>query len=285
MSWVKLDDNWDQHVKFSDVGDLGRILWVRALTYSCRVKSNGLVPRGRIREFVSVRNTKQLEAKLIAAGLWIPCEAGYMIHDFDKYQVVTTAEQKTAAEQARLSAIRSQAGRVGGQRSAESRRSNGEATFASIGSKGPSKDESKVEPNFSRVGADARRASASGVGSGSGSPEQLRHLETISSEIARYPLFDGLDAVAVAQAQVDRMMTSGQRVEWVLVSIEECNSKHVGLGLSDRDLQSRLSGFMARSRAPRESGTQPAMRSTGPSRAVQQGAIAGSDDDAPTRVS
>jgi hypothetical protein len=54
------------------------------------------------------------------------------------------------------------------------------------------------------------------------------------------------------------MMTSSQRIEWVLVSVGDCAGKVVGQGLNVAALQSRLSGFMNSAKAPRESGKVPA---------------------------
>lgn len=86
MSWVRLDDQWHEHPKFTGLGDLGELMWVKALTYACRFRTGGFIPAGRIAKFTALRNTAQLEAKLVKAGLWIKVEDGYQIHDFDAYQ-------------------------------------------------------------------------------------------------------------------------------------------------------------------------------------------------------
>lgn len=273
MSWVKLDDNWDQHVKFSEVGDLAMLLWVRALTYSCRAKSNGLVPRGRIREFVAVRNTKQLEAKLVAAGLWVPCDAGYMIHDFDKYQLVSDKTSAALSDAGRLGAQRRW-----GDRSQPHSQANGQVSAQAIGNDGHGGDSSsRVRAH---AGADAHRASAAGVGSGS-NPEEIQSepVARMVAEIRRHRVFDPLDAVAIAKHHDGWMMTAAQRIEWVLAAIDDCAAKVVGQGFNASELQSRLTGFMRHAKSPRASGVVSSAR------AVQPAGLPETDDDAPRRVS
>jgi hypothetical protein len=44
-----------------------------------------------------MRNTRHVEDRLVKAGLWIPCEDGYKIHDFEKYQPISEEKRQQLA--------------------------------------------------------------------------------------------------------------------------------------------------------------------------------------------
>jgi hypothetical protein len=77
-------------------------------------------------------------------------------------------------------------------------------------------------------------------------------LVAIETEIRRHAVFEHLDARAIAEVQDGRMMTSGQRLPWVIAAIEECAAKSVGLGLKTPELQAKLVGFMRHARRPKD---------------------------------
>lgn len=97
MSWVRLDDQWADHPKFQKVGDTGQLMWVKALTYACRYRTKGNVPAEIVPKLTSIRNTKHVEGKLVSAGLWIPVDGGYRIHDFEKYQPISDEKRQQLA--------------------------------------------------------------------------------------------------------------------------------------------------------------------------------------------
>lgn len=86
MSWVKLDDRFDDHYKVKRVWQgcpeaLG--LHTMALTYCCRHASDGLVDYFYVSEKVPNGNKrKRLTNALVDAGLWDTDEKGWRIHDF-----------------------------------------------------------------------------------------------------------------------------------------------------------------------------------------------------------
>lgn len=86
MTWVKLDDRWDEHPKMLRVGDLGRLMWVCGLTYSARNLSDGFIPFEAVARLTSLRAWKPLASKLVQAGLWELADGGYAIHDYQDYQ-------------------------------------------------------------------------------------------------------------------------------------------------------------------------------------------------------
>jgi hypothetical protein len=74
--------------------------------------------------------------------------------------------------------------------------------------------------------------------------------QAIEVQIRRFPVFDALDAKAIAVQHAGRMMTSTQKLPHVLAAIESCAAKSVGLGLKTEPLQSKLIGFLWNARAP-----------------------------------
>jgi len=132
MTWFKVDDGFWRHRK---VRRLGR----QRVTVSAQVASAGLwllagswssEPENTSEGFVPVEQVEtwdpkgQIAARLIAVGLWDHAEQdgepGYRYHDWTDYQ-------PTPEEVAELRAKRSAAGRLGGVRSGEARRSKAEA--------------------------------------------------------------------------------------------------------------------------------------------------------------
>ena len=48
MTWIRLDDGWDEHPKVLAVSEPAAMLWLRAIAYSNRRKTNGYVPLGAL---------------------------------------------------------------------------------------------------------------------------------------------------------------------------------------------------------------------------------------------
>jgi hypothetical protein len=85
----------------------------------------------------------------------------------------------------------------------------------------------------------------------------LPGLVEIETAIRRYPLFANVDAHALAEHHAGLLMTSGQRLAWLIRAIDECAGKHIGQGLKAGALQGRLDTFMRNARAPRNEVEQP----------------------------
>jgi hypothetical protein len=130
MSWFRSDDAFWRHRK---VRKLGRAkvtvtaqvacagLWQLAGTWSSDNISDGFVPREQVEQWDP---RLQLAARLVDAGLWhettVDDEDGYRFHDWHDYN-------PSAAEVDEKRAKRAAAGRRGGVKSGESRRSKTEA--------------------------------------------------------------------------------------------------------------------------------------------------------------
>ena len=141
MSWVKVDDHFDEHPKMARVGPLGWGVWLAGLAYSNRNLTDGFIPievaeaiggRWRVRCDGLVWNlcrtsgadgedmtSEWVTDLLIDAGLWEVAEDGYRIHDYAQYQP-TRADADARADDIR--AKRAAAGKAGGLRSGASKR-------------------------------------------------------------------------------------------------------------------------------------------------------------------
>lgn len=104
MVWARIDDAWWSHRKTLETSLAARGLWATALSWAGHQRTDE-IPR----RFLAIAGaTEDLAHELVEVGLWETTEKGWRIHDWRQYQD--------------LSAIRAEAGRKGGKRSAEVRR-------------------------------------------------------------------------------------------------------------------------------------------------------------------
>lgn len=103
--WAKVDDGFWCHPKVLGLSLEASGLWVRALSWSCAQRID-LVPVSFVR---MVGATDETAAELVAVGLWDLAETGWIIHDWNSYQVQTTSER------------RAESGRKGGLASGQKR--------------------------------------------------------------------------------------------------------------------------------------------------------------------
>jgi hypothetical protein len=101
MSWVKLDDAIYDHPKLAPVPNASLWVWTCGLAYANRHGTDGLVERHVLR---IISGTSRDAGALVTAGLWVPTDAGWEIHDYHDYQPSRAVRQK-----------RSEAGRRGAQ--------------------------------------------------------------------------------------------------------------------------------------------------------------------------
>ena len=117
MPWAKVGDEWWCHPKVMGLPLAPRGLWVSALSWSCAQRKD-IVPTGFL---ALVGGTVDDAAALVDAGLWVPVEGGWRIHDWSEYQSATVSER------------RAEAGRKGGQRSGAARRERAKQTEPETG--------------------------------------------------------------------------------------------------------------------------------------------------------
>lgn len=137
MTWTRLDDGIYDHPKVAEVDDPAAVLlWIWSMAWSNRHGTDGHLPAKSIRVLAAhakVTDLAEAARQLCDAGLWDETDGGWEIHDFLDYQ--------PAAEQVDdLRRKRSEAGRKGGRRSGETRRTeatpqaNDEASASAVAS-------------------------------------------------------------------------------------------------------------------------------------------------------
>jgi hypothetical protein len=122
MTWVKIDDRAPEHRKLLAAGPMAAWLWVCGLAYANRQPArDGFVPEAALPMLYPFGGTlRKLAERLVEAGLWERVPHGFAIHDYHDFQPT-----KVDAEQ--VSARKAAAGRAGGLRSGQARRSKTEA--------------------------------------------------------------------------------------------------------------------------------------------------------------
>ena len=120
MSWLRIDDGFEDHPKVDALSDAAHRLWLRAACW-CKKPSNehtlGFVPRAQLR-LIGKRSGTQAQLEKLAQelvdataggifelGLWEPVEDGWRFHDWANYQ--------PEADEERIKKKRSDAGRKG----------------------------------------------------------------------------------------------------------------------------------------------------------------------------
>jgi len=116
MSWVKIDDSACEHPKLLEAGAKAAWLWLCCLSYCNRQKRrDGLIPKTKIGLLYPGLGLKEAR-QLVAAGLLHESDDAFSAHGYHEYQ-----------PSAEVSAARSIAGKQGGIKSGEARRSKREA--------------------------------------------------------------------------------------------------------------------------------------------------------------
>src|SRR6266542_994586 len=88
MSWVRLDDGFDDHEKVEGLDDIAFRLYVSALCYASRNLTDGriafAVPYACI-SGVSKRTVRRAVCALVDAGLWEWATGGFAVNDYLDY--------------------------------------------------------------------------------------------------------------------------------------------------------------------------------------------------------
>lgn len=137
MAWVKLTDDFTENRKILEAGPLASWLWVSAIAWSNRNGTDGRVPFAQVPRLATFDgvgvytgnysgedvDVRKLADVLADVGLFEPTEGGWLIHDYEQYQLTKDRlEEMTAAKR--------RAGQAGGRASAEARASaSGRAEF------------------------------------------------------------------------------------------------------------------------------------------------------------
>lgn len=165
MPWVRLDEEFPDHPKVVTAGPLAGWLHVCALAYCNRHLTDGFVPHAQVGRLVNFAGIIDLDVdpgpmdardlpdaspyvladRLVALGMWEKRQGGYVIHDFLDYQ-------PSRAEIEAQRKVKSEAGKAGGRRSGESRRSKAEADLKQTAKQNGSRTEPEPEPDHEAKG-------------------------------------------------------------------------------------------------------------------------------------
>lgn len=127
--WAKLDVDLPDHPKVVELHPIVRWVFVECLCWSRRFLTDGRIPPAAMSHIYSkvegwcgmdLGSPQVVAERLANSGLLEANGDGWVIHDYSNYQQTKQMVQDRKNE---LSRIRSEAGRKGGQASAEARRS------------------------------------------------------------------------------------------------------------------------------------------------------------------
>lgn len=142
MSWAKIDDRANEHPKLLEAGAAAAWLWVCGLMYCNRQsKKTGRIPKVALPLLYPRLGTREAK-KLVQVGLWLDEGKDYVIHEFNSWN----PEQRPD-----LSEVRAAAGRRGGTKSGQSRRSKSgskllEQNPKQVASETEAKTEARAQP-------------------------------------------------------------------------------------------------------------------------------------------
>lgn len=108
MAWVKLDENFADHPKISQLDASAGWLWVCGLAYCNRHATDGRIPVSVLSRISTVKNAPRSAKRLESVGLWYRDGIDYVVHDYLDYQ-------PSKREMVEKSEKRANAGRRGGQ--------------------------------------------------------------------------------------------------------------------------------------------------------------------------
>lgn len=130
MTWVKLSDTFAEDPRLEQAGPLALALHVAALCYCARQLTDGHLTRGAVRRLLELdgQDPHDVARSLVDVDMWESTDDGYRIVEYLEDQPSREHVEVTRAERAK-------AGRAGGKRSGEARRSNSEANTKQVASR------------------------------------------------------------------------------------------------------------------------------------------------------
>ena len=87
MSWVLLDDNFNNHPKAVRAGPVACWLYCCGLMYCRKHHTDGFIPKRAVGTLGVTSNTKRLEAALVDVALWDLADGGYRVHEIGRAHV------------------------------------------------------------------------------------------------------------------------------------------------------------------------------------------------------
>lgn len=193
MPWVRLDEGFARHPKVAAAGPLGLAMQVAGLCYCNQYLTDGFVPRHVVPSLLNLEGIAMnmwhnetigggddatwelVVATLTETGLWRQVEGGYEIHDYLTYQpskadVVAERKQK------------SEAGRLGGIKSAKTRTAKTSRNEAPAQAPAQAKSQHPPKQNASKTQAEAQAESKPGSVPVSKTPKAVTSTYTPARE-------------------------------------------------------------------------------------------------------
>jgi hypothetical protein len=116
MPWFKVDDRLPFHAKVLKAGNEAMGLWVRAGAWSTGHGTDGFIPQ----ETAKILGRRASWSRLVDARLFVETDGGFRMHDFLDYN---PSAEVVADSRVEKSEKKREAGRLGGKKSGEVRRS------------------------------------------------------------------------------------------------------------------------------------------------------------------
>lgn len=219
MTWFKVDDKLAFHRKALAAGNAAMGAWVRMGSHAAAQLSDGFLSDSEVKLIGSPKEV----AALLRVGFLEVAEHGYLLHDFLDYN--PSADAVLAKQD-----VRRQAGRRGGEKSGESRRSKPESPPAPIGEANREAIASPVastESNPRPVPARPVPEDPPNPPGGGASPAELHRIGEVYAEAIReatghpfgLPRSAGRDFAEIARSVAPRAAAL-ERVEWFRTSAE-----------------------------------------------------------------
>lgn len=86
--WLKLDATYVEDDRILEAGALAELLFVRSIAYCRRRLTDGFVSAAAVRTLVVgiPEESAALVGALVGVELWLPCDGGWMVRSYDKWQ-------------------------------------------------------------------------------------------------------------------------------------------------------------------------------------------------------
>lgn len=99
MPWVKLSDDWYDDPKIIAAGDDGALLWVKAVSWSARNLTDGLIPAELLPRLILSPETPTIVSRLVNLGLFVEdISGGFRVANYLEYQ---PSREQVLAERAK----------------------------------------------------------------------------------------------------------------------------------------------------------------------------------------
>lgn len=252
MTWFRLDDGGTFHPKVLSAGNEAWGALCRAGQWCAKHLTDGKIPC----EVAHAIAKKGVWTRLISAGLVEEIGADfYLLHDYLQWNL--SREEVIAGRERKAKNIRDYRQR----RKAPVERSVTTPVTGNVtgykpatepaGNRGPYPD-----PDPKR---EEKQNGASAPAAHTADPELkgAGDFVAIRDRIRRWPIFALLNADRLADEQAGWMLSKGQKLAWVLDSIDACATKCVD-GAAVHEKHRMLVGYMHAARRPRERMDEPA---------------------------